>query len=748
LSANNERPPAPPLLSTKLHAPVRREFVSRRKLVGLMSIPRLPKLTLISSPAGWGKSTLLANWYSADSEKRRFAWLVLDREDNDETRYWTYLVEALRTIDPDFGVRSLSMLGAPGVDVVREVLPVLISETRNLLRESVLVIDDYHLIRNAEIHTGMNLLLHHLPPVLRVVVASRSEPPFRLASLRASGELTEITAAHLAFSEVEANALLNDLLGLELEPHDVALLTQRTEGWAAGIYLAALWLRDQTDRREFIAHFAGDDRHVVDYLGAEVLAAQPEEISRFLRRTSILERFCARLCDFVSGEEGSAKTLQEIERSNLFLVPLDTRREWYRFHHLFAELLRHELTLAEPDAAPVLHRRAAIWFLEAGFASEAIHHTIAAGDIAAAGDLIALQWILFVNSGKNGTVDRWLRALPDEALQSDARLCLARAWTSYSVGRLDEVLAWTDTAERAALPGEFRDGTTSVASGVANVRAGFWLLAGDMGRAREFARKASALEDESSPWRAVAFNCLGAASYWLGDTTEAVAMLQETVRLGLAQIPIVALYALGHLAVFATEMGRWDEADDLVSRALHVSRECGAEEYWATAAAQLARGKLLERKGDLAQAEAAITRSLALARRGSGPVEISYALLALAEVRFSVGRRTEARVLLDEARQMVQQCPDPGTLPERVSHVYRRLRIPPRQSTAMPSGEMTERELSVLRLLDTNLSQREIGAALYVSLNTIKTHTKSIFRKLGASTREEAVARARELNLL
>jgi len=303
----------------------------------------------------------MAQWRLAALSDRKVAWLSLDEGDNEPIRFWSYVIAAVRSVLPEFGEGPLSLLRAPGVDLMDEAVPALINELLETPSETVLLLDDYHVIQHEAIHAGMGFLLEHVPGNHRFVIASRSEPPLPLARLRARGYLSEIDPEQLGFSEPEAAYLLNEVHRLGLAVETVSRVHQRTEGWAAGLYLAALSLRDRRDVDELIAGFSGGDRRIVDYLAGEVLDQQPDVVLRFLLRTSVLERFCAPLCDSVTGTGGAREMLDRVERSNYFLIPLDPRGEWYRYHHLFAELLRHELERREPGSSVELRRRAGRW---------------------------------------------------------------------------------------------------------------------------------------------------------------------------------------------------------------------------------------------------------------------------------------------------------------------------------------------------------------------------------------------------
>ena len=397
---------------------------------------------------------------------------------------------------------------------------------------------------------------------------------------------------------------------------------------------------------------------------------------------------------------------------------------------------------------PELHRRASSWFQVTGETTEAINHAIAGQDFPGASELLAAHWNAVVSAGGLRTVEMWLMALPEDVVTGDARLCLARAWTSFATGALEEVLPCLETAEAAPVPGPLLDGTTSIASGAATLRASYWLRMGDFGKTVTYSREALALEQ--GPWRAISANCLGTAFYWLDETAQARQHLEATIEVGRELVPLVALFAVGLLAILDCERQDWNA----VSRRLHAARQmieaAGVGEYWMTAGVELARGLASEHRGEDAEAEMAMARSLVLYRRGQAPVETANALLHLARVHQRQGHAAVAKDEVDEAAMLIRSCPDPGP---RIGRLLAQPRGRGHTDTRGRPGqagveELSEGESRVLRLLASDLTQREIGAQLYVSLNTIKSHTRSIFRKLGASSREQAVARARELELL
>ena len=380
------------LIETKLHAPaVRKEWVQREELVGYLAGCASSRLVLVAAPAGFGKTTAVAQWRASMIEDRRFAWVSLDRGDDDPARLWWHVVSALQRACPEFGGEDvLRALRAQVPDIPGKVLPSLVNELAALRAPVVLVLDDYHVISEPSCHDQVAFLLSHLPATVQLVLVTRADPPLPLARLRAAGEMAEVRAPELRFAPAQAAALVRTVAAVDLSEPDLADLVERTEGWPAGVYLAALSLHGHSSPGAFVRQFTGDNRFIVDFLAEEVLSRQPAEIRQFLTRTAVLDRFCAPLCDAVTGSANAAEIIDVIERDNLFLVPLDDNRQWYRYHHLFAQVLRGQLARTEPAIVPALHQRASAWHRQSGSAEEAIDHALAAGDVAAAVDLIAV----------------------------------------------------------------------------------------------------------------------------------------------------------------------------------------------------------------------------------------------------------------------------------------------------------------------------------------------------------------------
>jgi LuxR family transcriptional regulator, maltose regulon positive regulatory protein len=750
--------PGPNLVWTKLWPPATRAgLLPRASLQSLLDVGVEAKLCLVVAPAGFGKTTLLTQW-RAVAGAGRVAWISLDEGDSDPTRFWVYVVETLRTVEPDVGTSALVALGRPSADLYRTVLPGLLNELSTSGSPLALVLDDYHLITNPTCHQSLTFFLDHLPADVHVVLSARADPPLPLARMRARGELAEIRVTDLQFTDEEAAALLNGSMGLQLATDEVERLAERTEGWAAGLVLAGLSLRGRPDASAFIASFHGDNRHVADYLGAEVLARQPDTIRAFLLRTSILGRLSGPLCDAVLEVDGSAGLLVELERSNLFLVPLDDHREWYRYHHLFAQLLRLELASREPALLPTLHQRAAAWHRQAGNLDEAIHHASAAGEFAEAAGLIGRHWLTYWRRGQRATVARWLNGLPEEVIMADPPVAYVAAWIrGYSGASKQQTEDWLAAVERDGAEGSLPDGVSSeggLPDGVSSLEFGAnlaraSLVFDDVGRSAAAGRRALELAGPKSLqfwW--MAQSALGHALYLSGQADETRPQLEELVRrVPAAAQPVAVVLALAVLSLLAG-----DQDDDRTAMALAHQAAATADTQGLSAEpmcgiAYAALGRALARQGELAEAEVQLERALEPVGIDSMLLQRAFTLLLLAAVCRGRGDLAGARALVEQARELIDQCTDPGMLSALLEQTEQTLTSAPRRRVG-GTEPLTERELAVLRLLPTRLSNREISRELFVSVNTVRSHVQAVYRKLGVATRAEAVAHAREVGLL
>ncbi len=408
---------AVPLLKTKLYVPrIRSELVQRPRLIKRLDrgIRSGHKLTLVSAPAGFGKTTLLANWIR--SSDRSVAWLSLESSDNDPARFWSYVIAALQSLQPDIGHAGLAALDAPQAPPIESPLTGLLNEIADVDRDWVLVLDDLHLITEPAINDGLVFLLDHLPPQVHLILATRADPPWPLARLRVRGEMTELRTEDLRFTTDEVTAFLNTVMGLDLSARDIAALDTRTEGWIAGLQLAALSMQGRDSAGGFVQAFTGSHRFVLDYLMEEVLDRQPGPIREFLLKTSILERLTGPLCDAVLDvhDLDSQAVLADLERSNLFLIPLDDERRWYRYHSLFADLLSRRLSRRYPGQAPLLHRRASRWYEDEAMTAQAISHALQAGDVDQTERLVSRNALAMILHGELGTLIASLERLPSD----------------------------------------------------------------------------------------------------------------------------------------------------------------------------------------------------------------------------------------------------------------------------------------------------------------------------------------------
>jgi ATP/maltotriose-dependent transcriptional regulator MalT len=747
----------PTLIATKLRpSAIRDQVVPRERLLEQLRAGSDPALTLVICPAGFGKTTLLAAWYQAESARRPVAWLTLDEADNDPVLLWSYLIEALRQVCPAVSLPEIPHL-AEAACVTDVVLPRLVNELNELndQGEVVLILDDFHRLSGAALDS-MTWFIEHAPSGLRLVLSTRVEPSLRLASLRARGELIELRLDDLRFTAGETDEFLNGRLELGLERRDVEALVDRTEGWPAGLYLAALSLsrdslsRDE-DRHDFVTRFgASPSRYVNDFLEAEVLQAHDPPTQALMLRSSILGRLCGPLCDAVLEQQDSAVMLDELARTNLFLVPLDVpvgvpvgdKRGWYRFHPLFAQLLRRELGRRAPGVVPALHRRAYSWHRDHGTTEEAIYHAIEAGEYAAAAGLVEATWGKYRNNGGYRTVLDWLGRFPDEILAGDIRLLLVEAWVLSWAARKKQAARAIAAAERLSESGAgpLPDGFSSVEASLTTLRAAFpW---GDASAQLEYGLRATKLEGPGSPWRPMACWAVGMGLYLQGEFGAADRWFAESLILAPAsQRWLEAGSALACRSLIAGEQGRPDDQRLLAETAVALIHEHGVED--SCGEGWLALGASLAVRGRPEEALSPMERAIAILRSAGQPTGLAMALLRQVPVLRAVGQRERAEAVIAEARSVIAACPDPGILTDQLTAAKRS----PRQA-ARPGQDLTDRERTVLRLLKSGLHEREIGDELYVSRNTVHTHIQSIYRKLAVSTRAEAIERTRELGLL
>jgi LuxR family transcriptional regulator, maltose regulon positive regulatory protein len=660
-----------PLLTTKLYVPsLKPDLVARRRLTERLNQGVRGRLTLISAPAGFGKTTLLGEW-SLQSELP-IAWVSLDEGDNDLGRFLTYLVAALGNMRTGVGEDVLEPLHSTQPPPMESILTALVNETTTLPEDFAVVLDDYHAIEAPQVHDAVAFLLEHLPPQMHLIIASRTDPPLPLARLLGGGHLTKLSAAELRFTLEEAVAFLNDTMGVELSPEDVATLEERTEGWIAGLQLAALSMQGREDLSGFIAAFTGSNRYVLDYLAEEVLQKQAESVQRFLLETCILDRLSGPLSDAVTGRSDGQTMLEKLERDNLFVVPLDDERRWFRYHHLFSQFLLKELRRIRPGVVPDLHRRACDWFEREGLVAEAVSHAFAAGDSERAANLVEHIARTTLRRGELSTLRRWLEELSEDLVCSRPRLCLFYAWYNLATGQLDAIEPYLSKAELGSdaedesLMITVGEGDTQEPFGgedsseilgeVTTIRAAVAGLQGESSHAMDLSRRATELLTEDNQF----LRCIIAASQGFahrnrGDVAAASQAFAETAALGRSVgATYVALLAYKHLAELRMVQGRLRAAAEVCHQAFELVTERG-KRLPASSAAHVGMGKLLREWNQLDTATRHLMEGIELGERG-GNVEIVFdGHLALARTRHASGDRVGAADALENARRLAER---------------------------------------------------------------------------------------------
>ena len=728
-------PPFRPLQS-KLQPPRSQcELVERRTLVGGLTHDAAP-LILVSAPAGAGKTTALVQLAAVSDLP--VAWVQLDPADDDPIVLLTYLVLASGSV-ARLDDHLLALLRSPLPPIEERVLPGLAAALQEA-EPFLFVLDDGHTMVNPASWRIVRVLLDHLPAGAHIAVGTRRDPPLALARLRTEGRLTEVRVGELAFDQTETQTLLR-LRDRPADDDTAAALLAATEGWAAGLYLATLGDEARSDAK-WMAGVRGDHRYMSDFLNAEVLSPLPADVQDFLLRTSILERIEGPVCNAICDRQDAGRLLDELAHQNLFITALDDRAEVFAYHQLFAEFLRSELRRRSPHLHPLLHERAADWYLEHDAPERAVPHLLEAGLTPQAADVVAAAWPAFWGRGQTETVRHWLAGFTDQQILDHPALTLTAGWTLSALGdaRLGE--RWAIAACSARVADEpSPDGAASLRSSQALLRA---TLAPDgvtaMRSDAELAAKLEALPGSS--WYADAQAALGTARYLAGAARQAVRPLRMAVREGAAFNPIAELAALGFLALIAIDQGDWQDAESYVAQADVRLAELGFGTYRRILPLFLARGRIAAYRGspDAAQLQWQIAEMLD--RMVPHRWMLVMASVILGEIALACHDFEATQQWSGRALEALRHYPDAGVFRSRAE----RLRVAVEQT--LHAEPLTPAERRVLELLPTHLTEGQIAGQLFVSTNTVKTHLRGVYRKLEASSRAQAVERARELGLL
>ncbi len=640
-----------PLLATKLHVPrARPNLVPRPHLTGRLDdgLQSGHALSLVCAPAGYGKTTLVTDWLR--SIERPVAWLSLDENDNDPVRFLAYLIAALRQIDVGIGKTTEALLHSLQPSPPAMVLTSLINDVTTISAPFILALDDYQTINTLAIHQQLSFVLEHQPPQMHLVILSREDPPLPLARLRARGQVVEIRQNDLRFTAEEAVEFLHTVMGLDIFADEIAVLEHRTEGWPVGLQLAALSLHGETDARSFVQAFAGSNRYVLDYLFEEVLRRQSGDVQDFLLQTAILDQLSAPLCDAVTGRANSQSLLEALEQANLFIVPLDQSRTWYRYHHLFSDMLRHRLRTQKVQPEALLHQRASQWYEAEGSPADAIHHAVAASDWERAARLISRISRAMLGRGEIVTLLRWCQALPDAVLRAHPMLCRDYSWTLILAGQHDAAESYLRYIEQVAqddvaLLGE----TFSAQAQIARAK-------GDYARTIELAQRALSLLPQTYPDpRSLAALTLGLAYSDCGNLMEAEPAFTEADRAAQqAGGSPVQLTALAFLSSIQAVRGQLHRAAEMARRALQLGRGTPA-----LASVHSIMGALCYEWNDLESAAEHAQQAIELSQRGGHLEVLLTAYRGLAWIRQAQGDAAAVSAALQTADDLAREADAP-----------------------------------------------------------------------------------------
>ncbi|MGW8227144.1 MAG: LuxR C-terminal-related transcriptional regulator [Anaerolineales bacterium] len=622
------------------------------------------KLTLIAAPTGFGKSTLVIGWLAETGQP--VAWLSIDPGDNDPVRFWTYLIAAIQTIHPEIGVEARQIVSAPQLRSTEPVVISLINDISQMTGDLAVVLDDYHLIEAGQVHASLSFLLEHQPPNLHLILITRIDPSISLARIRAHSQLTEIRAEDLQFSSEEAATLLNEKMGLNLKPEYIEALNTYTESWPVGLQLAALSLKRQPSYDTFMEGFTGGHKFILDYLTEEVLVTLPDEQREFLLRTSILERFCDKLCRAVAGDPSSQQVLDEIRKSNLFLIPLDTSGTWFRYHHLFAEVLYALMERDHPEEISALHLKAAAWFESEGYPSEAVDHALLSGDMTQAREQVLRHWISVLHRGEVATVQRWLDKLPESKNGSDPSVPLARCWVYFLSGKNSAIEPHLEQANNAyeRLVGE---GSLSgaqqelVAAQLAMMRSVLARSQGDHARSVAYAEEATRLlpmelmEGIGTQW-----NMLAASRAGAGDFDGAIDAYERGIALSHAEGNLIGAYGCIYgQTMYMLLQGRLHEAERLCLSAIDRAESEGHGDFPAAGSLHIVMARIELEQNHLDEAGTYLNTGLCVARPGGFSEAVRTGRYLRANLAAAHGDLDAAADIFQDTGQIVNAMDDP-----------------------------------------------------------------------------------------
>jgi LuxR family maltose regulon positive regulatory protein len=732
------------LLETKLTAPlIRPGAVGKADVIARLCAAGEPFATVVA-PAGYGKTTLLAGW--AEADPRPFAWVALDGRDDDAVVFLRYIAAAIHRVEPLPSDVFDALSGPGGTARATRVARVGVALAA-VERPLVLVLDDLHTVGNPLCLDMMAELFQYVPAGSSIAVASREQPALPLARWRAQGRVQELGVADLRLDEQEARLLLG-AAGVELEEGELSELTERTEGWPAGLYLAALSIKTGATGATSVGAFSGDDRFVSEYFRLELISSLPAAEAQFLMHTSILERMSGGLCDVVLDTTMSAQALETLERANGFLVPLDRRGEWYRYHHLFGQLLRTELERSEPDLVTALNARAMAWCIANDLPEEAIAYGQAAGETGTVAGLVDALLLAAYYDGRMETAERWLSWFGEDELAQYPALAVYGAWFRALTGRPDDAERWLALADGATSAIPLSDCSATIAPWVATLRAHMMVAGVD----QALADANQALDELStkSVWISVALGARGMAHALLGATERAAEDFAATIEIGLASGAYEDVFvAHANLALLAARRGAWGEAGQHALTAQALIEEHHLGDYSTSALAHVVSARIALHEGRREDARAALARAhrlRPLLDHGLPWLTVEVGL-ELVRAHLALGEAAAARTILTETQRVLALRPDLGSLVAEARELADRV-----EASSEPAGawamSLTAAELRLLPYLATHLTFPEIASHLFISRNTVKTEAVSIYRKLTASSRSEAIERAIEVGLL